>query len=145
MDGVPVLDWAKIGEHDEAARRDVQGAVKSAKFDKDRRVSFELHNKLEALAQLSKLNGFDKVEGSQRRLRAHVGIELVAELSRQANELGTRWRVGGDLGGAPHGAARAAWPRGQPERAAVLDSQSVKSAEKGAVKKMQWVTTLPRR
>ena len=29
--------------------------------------------------------------------------------------------------------------------AAVLDSQSVKSAEKGAVKTTQWVTTLPRR
>jgi hypothetical protein len=39
--------------------------VKSVKFDKDGGVSFELHNKLEALAQLSKLNGFDKVEGSR--------------------------------------------------------------------------------
>jgi hypothetical protein len=89
--GVPVLDWTKIHEYDEATRRDVLGAVKSVKFDKDGRVTFELYGKLEALAQLSKLNGFDKLEGSRSAGGEYERMsesELVAELSRQANELG---------------------------------------------------------
>jgi hypothetical protein len=83
-DGVPVLDWAKIEEDDEAARRDVLGRLKRAKFDKDGRVSFELQNKLEALAQLSKLNDFEKVEGSRSASGDYERMsesELVAQLA----------------------------------------------------------------
>jgi transposase len=44
-----------------------------------------------------------------------------------------------------HTALREHLGREASPSAAVLDSQSVKSAEKGAVKTTQWVTTLPRR
>jgi transposase len=44
-----------------------------------------------------------------------------------------------------HMALREHLGRAASPSAAVLDSQSVKSAEKGAVKTTQWVTTLPRR
>jgi putative transposase len=44
-----------------------------------------------------------------------------------------------------HMALREQLGRAASPSAAVLDSQSVKSAEKGAVKTTQWVTTLPRR
>jgi len=73
------------------------------KFGKDGEVSFELHGKLEALAQLSKLNGFDKVDDSPLNavtIREPSGLKAadIRDLGRAADYARNRC---GRRGGSP--------------------------------------------
>lgn len=58
---IPVLDLTRIAALPESERRELMAAVKTIKYT-DAGPTFELHGKLDAAAQLRKLNGLDAPE-----------------------------------------------------------------------------------
>lgn len=59
--GLPVLDLTRIRDLPDDERRELMAAVKSVRYTENG-PTFELHPKLDALAQLRKINGVDEPE-----------------------------------------------------------------------------------
>ena len=82
--------------------------------------------------------------GCPWRYLPHDGFPPLDDL-QHLPQVPARGNLGGDLGRAPYMALRERMGREASPSAAVLDSQSMKSAERGAVKTTKWVTTPARR
>lgn len=66
--GLPVLDLSEVGQLESSERRSLMAAVKTVRYT-DNGPMLELHGKLEAIAQLRKLNGTDAPDKHDLTLR----------------------------------------------------------------------------